>query len=322
MTLKAAHDAFLERYWRKLPPNFRGCIWMMLGALSFIIVQTLTKLLGGRIPSGEIAFFRATFGFVAVAPFLMSRGLGAFKTNNLPFHIGRGLFGAAAIFLMVFAVVHMPLADVTVIGFTRLLFLIVLAVLFLGEKVRWRRWVATVIGFGGVLLILRPGDTAFQLAAFSALGGAFCFASAHVCIKLCTTRKDHPMTVQTYYCVIASLVMAVPAAMDWVTPGWHDLIVLILMGMMSGVAQSCTAFSYSHGEATFVAPFDYTRLIWAALAGWFIFAEPLGMMTLAGAAVIIGSNAYIAQRQRKESRAAKAAAEGQPAEGGPAETKF
>lgn len=129
------------------------------------------------------------------------------------------------------------------------------------------------------------------------------------------------MTVQTYYCVIATLVMAVPAALEWVTPDLHDLIVLILMGMMSGVAQSCTAFSYSHGEATFVAPFDYTRLIWAALAGWFIFAEPLGVMTLAGAAIIVGSNAYIAQRQRRESRAAKAAAASQPSEDGPAETK-
>lgn len=307
MTLKAAHDAFIERYWHKLPPNFRGCIWMLLSAFSFIVVQSLTKMLGGRIPTGEIAFFRAAFGAVAIVPFLMSRGLGAFKTENLPFHIGRGLFGAAAIFLMVFAIVHMPLADATVIGFTRLLFLIVLAVIFLSEKIRWRRWLATLAGFGGVMLILQPGNTTFQLAAFSALGAAFCFAAAHVCIKLCTTRKDHPMTVQTYYCVIATLVMAIPAAVVWVTPGWQDLIVLILMGIMSGVAQSCTAFAYGNGEATFVAPFDYTRLLWAALAGWFIFAEPLGIMTLAGAAVIIGSNAYIAQRQRQESRAEKAA---------------
>ncbi len=298
MTLKAARDAFLERHWRALPPNLRGCVWMMLSALSFVIVQSLTKALGGTIPSAEIAFFRAFFGSVAVLPFLMQRGLGAFRTDNLPFHIGRGLFGAAAIFLMVYAVVHMPIADATVIGFTRMLFLIVLAVIFLGERVAWRRWAATVIGFGGVLLILRPGDETFQLAALSALGAAFCFASAHVCIKLCTNRKDHPMTVQTYYSVIATLVMAVPAALVWVTPNWQEFVILLLMGVMSGVAQSCTAFAYANGDATVVSPFDYTRLLWAALAGWMLFSEPLGFMTLAGAAVIIGSNAYIARRQR------------------------
>lgn len=307
MTLKAAHDAFKQNYWHHLPPNFRGCIWMMLSALSFIVVQSLTKALGGRFPSAEIAFFRAAVGSIAVMPFVASRGLGAFRTGNLPFHIGRGLFGATAIFLMVFAVVHMPIADATVIGFTRMLFLIVLAVVFLGETVRWRRWAATAVGFCGVVLILRPGNSSFQLAAFSALGAAFCFASAHTCIKLCTTRKDHPMTVQTYYSVIATVVMLVPALLVWTTPGWRDLVILVLMGAMSGVAQSCTAFAYANGEATLVAPFDYTRLIWAALAGWFFFAEPLGATTVAGAAIIIGSNVYIAHRQRAERRARQAA---------------
>ena len=307
MTLKAAHDAFKQNYWHRLPPNFRGCIWMMMAALSFIVVQSLTKALGGRFPSAEIAFFRAAIGSVALIPFLMQRGLGAFRTNNLPFHIGRGLFGAAAIFLMVYAIVHMPIADATVLGFTRMLWLIVLAVVFLGEKVRWRRWAATGAGFCGVVLILRPGDSAFQLAALSALGAAFCFAAAHTCIKLCTTRKDHPMTVQTYYSVIATVVMLVPAILVWVTPTWPELIILILMGAMSGVAQSCTAFAYGNGEATFVSPFDYTRLLWAVLAGWIFFAEPLEPMTLVGAAVIVGSNLYIAQRQRAEERARKAA---------------
>lgn len=303
MALKPAIDTFLDRYWRALPGNFRGCIWMLLAAFSFIVVQTFTKLLGGRIPSAEIAFFRAAIGSAAVIPFLMSRGLGAFQTQNLPYHLGRGIFGAAAIFLMVYAVVHMPIAEATVIGFTRMLFLIVLAVLFLGEKAQWRRWLATLAGFGGVLLMLRPGDETFQLAALAALGAALCFAAAHTCIKKCTQRKDHPMTVQTYYAVTSTLIMLVPAILVWTTPSWSDWLILLGMGLMSGVAQTCTAFAYGAGDATFVSPFDYTRLLWAALVGWFVFAEPLGVMTLAGAAVIIGANAYIAQRQRAETKA-------------------
>lgn len=310
MSVTATFQSLLDRYWRSLPGNFRGCFWMLLAALSFIIVQSFTKALGGKIPSAEIAFFRCAIGSVAVMPFLISRGLGAFHTPNLPFHLLRGLFGAAAVFLMVFAIVHMPIADATVIGFTRMLFLIVLAVIFLGEKVRWRRWAATAIGFGGVVLMLRPGDGAFQLAALSALGAALCFASAHTCIKMCTSRKDHPMTVQAYYAVISTILTFVPAMLVWVTPNLEQVLLLLAMGVMSGVAQTCTAYAYGAGEATFVSPFDYSRLIWAALAGWFLFSEPLGFTTLGGALVIIGANAYIAHRQAAENRGAKAAVTG------------
>ena len=116
------------------------------------------------------------------------------------------------------------------------------------------------------------------------------------------------MTVQSYYSVISTILTLVPAILVWVTPTLHQVLLLIAMGVMSGVAQTCTSFAYGAGEATFVSPFDYTRLIWASLAGWFLFAEPLSVNTLAGAAIIIGANAYIARRQALENRAAKAAA--------------
>ncbi len=309
MSTKQAIQALLERYWRSLPGNFRGAIWVLLSALTFIILQAFTKQLGGKFDSIQLAFFRASFGGLAVLPFIFSRGLSAFRTENLPYHIGRGLFGAMAIFLMVFAVIHMPLADATVIGFTRTLFLIVLAVIFLGERVRWRRWTATVVGFGGVVLMLRPGDETFQMAALAAVCASICFASAHTCIKKCTTRMDHPLTVQSYYWLIATAVTLPPALWFWTTPSWDELGLLILLGVLSGIAQIFTAYSLSAGEATFVAPFDFTRLLWAALFGIIFFGEGLAPLTIAGALVIIGSNVYIARRQAKESRA-KAAAGG------------
>lgn len=300
MSIKEAATPLLDRYWRALPGNFRGAFWMLLSAITFIAVQSVTKELGDKFDSIQVAFFRALFGGLAVMPFLMRRGLSAFKTENFPYHMGRGLFGAMAIFLMVFAVIHMPIADVTVIGFTRTLFLIVLAVIFLGEPVRWRRWSATLVGFGGVALMLRPGDETFQLAALAALGASLCFASAHVCIKKCTSRMDHPMTVQSYYWVIASLVTFLPALIFWVTPSWDELALLILMGVLSGIAQTLTAYAYNAGEATFVSPFDFSRLVWAALVGIIIFSEPLALTTVLGAAVIIGANLYIARRQAKK----------------------
>lgn len=300
MSIKEAATPLLDRYWRTLPGNFRGAFWMLLSAVTFIAVQAVTKELGDKFDTIQIAFFRAFVGGLAVMPFLLTRGLNGLRTENFPYHFGRGFFGAMAIFLMVFAVVHMPIADATVIGFTRSLFLIVLAVIFLGEKVRWRRWSATVVGFGGVVLMLRPGDETFQLAALSALAASLCFASAHVCIKKCTTKKDHPLTVQSWYWLIATGLTFFPALWFWTTPSWGELGLLVLMGLLSGIAQSFTAYALNAGEATFVTPFDFSRLIWAALVGVIIFAEPLALMTVVGAVVIIGSNVYIARRQAKE----------------------
>ncbi len=290
------------RYWQSLPPNFRGAFWMLCSAFAFIVVQSLTKTLGGKFDSFQISFFRAFFGGLAILPYFLSHGLSVYRTQNLPFHIGRGLFGAFAIYLMVYAVIHMPLADATVIGFTRTMFMIVLAVIFLNELVRWRRWAATMVGFAGVAIILRPGDETFQLAAFAALGASLFFAAAHVCIKKCTSRQDHPMTVQTYYWTISSLVMLIPSFIVWVQPDLWELLILILLGVVSGIAQLLTVYALRVGEATFVHPFDYSRVIWAVLAGVIIFSEPLGIGTLAGALIIIGSNVYIAHRQRVESR--------------------
>ena len=121
MSIKEAAQSLLDRYWRSLPGNFRGAIWVLLSAFTFILLQALTKQLGGRFDSIQLAFFRASIGGLAVLPFIFSRGSSAFRTENLPYHVGRGLFGAMAIFLMVFAIIHMPLADATVIGFTRTL---------------------------------------------------------------------------------------------------------------------------------------------------------------------------------------------------------
>ena len=115
------------------------------------------------------------------------------------------------------------------------------------------------------------------------------------------------MTVQSYYWLLASALTLPPALWFWTTPSWDELLLLILTGIISGVAQIFTAYSLSAGEATFVAPFDFTRLLWAALFGVVIFGEALAPATIGGAIIIIGSNVYIARRQALESRAKAAA---------------
>lgn len=297
MAIQQFTGTLVARYWSPLSSNLRGIIWMLLSALIFIALQTVTKFLGSRFDSIELTFFRYLFGSFVIFPFLIRTGLKVFATRRPVLHLSRSLIGVAAMYLMVYAVTHMPLADVTVINFSKPLFMIFLAVAFLGERVRWRRWTATAAGFIGVIIMLRPAG-GIDLAAMAALAAAACFALAHVFVKKLTV-SERPMTVMAYYTVISASVTLGPTIYVWVTPDLAELGLLIMTGILSASAQTCIVYSLRLGEATLVSPFDYTRLIWAVLFGYLFFAElPDAWMGL-GAAIIIASNLYIAHRARR-----------------------
>lgn len=139
-------------------------------------------------------------------------------------------------YLMVYAVTHMPLADATAINFSKPLFMIFLAVALLGERVRWRRWSATAAGFVRVVIMLRPAG-GIDLAAMAALAAAACFALAHVFVKK-LTASEQPMTVMAYYTVISASVTLGPTIYVRVTPDLAELGLLILTGILSASAQT------------------------------------------------------------------------------------
>jgi len=298
MILQERVQPLIDRYWSALPGNLRGIIWMMLAALTFTGVQTATKLVGSRIDSAEITFFRCLFGGLTVLPFLIKNGPSAFHTTMPLMHIGRGIAGAAAIFCMVYSVVNMPLAEATAIGFARPLFMILLAVLFLHEVVGWRRWTATAVGFVGVLIMLRPGIEVVSFAALAALLASLFFSLGHVYIKK-ITKVDHPMKVMAWYWIVSSVVTFVPMLFVWVTPTPEEFALLMVVGFLSGSAQTLVVYSLRVGDASLVEPFDYSRIVWALLAGVLIFGESADMWVLLGAAVVAASNIYIARRAAK-----------------------
>jgi drug/metabolite transporter (DMT)-like permease len=298
MTLQERAQPLIDRYWSVLPANLRGIIWMMLSALTFIGVQAATKLVGSRIDSAEITFFRCFFGGLAILPFLIKNHVDAFRTTIPLMHIGRGVAGAAAIFCMVYSVVNMPLAEATAIGFARPLFMILLAVLFLQETVGWRRWTATAVGFGGVMIMLRPGIEVVSFAALAALLASLFFSLAHVFIKK-ITKIDHPMKVMAWYWAVSSAVTFIPMLFVWTTPTLDEFVLMMLVGFLSGTAQTLVVYSLRVGDASLVEPFDYSRIVWALLAGVLIFGESADGWVLAGAAVVAASNIYIARRAAK-----------------------
>ncbi len=292
---------------RDLPDNVRGALWMVLAGACFALQGAMVKAVGERLDVLQVQFFRCLFGFLTVLPFVMGPMLQGrigevLRTRRPVLHVARALVGISGMFCGFYAVTHLPLADAIAISFTRPLFVIVLAVLFLGEVVGWRRWAATAVGFVGVLIIVRPGTTAFDWAAVVALLGAFLVADVGIMVKkLSTTERN--VTVLFYFTTITTLVSAVPAYLVWIAPTPVEFALMVLVGISATAGQALALRAYRIGEASAVTPFDSTRMLFAVAYGLLLFGEVPDLWTLAGATILIGSTIYIAHREYRLGRA-------------------
>ncbi|SLN12270.1 DMT family transporter [Oceanibacterium hippocampi] len=283
--------------WLALAPNVRGALWVIAAGILGSLMGMLIKLVGTRIDSAQIVFFRSAFGLVAVMPFVIRGGRRSLRTRRPVIHLVRGVLGLTGMSCLFYSLTQLPLADATALTFTKPLFLIVLAVLFLGEAVNWRRWSATAVGFLGVLIIMRP-DTGIDPAVFVALAGAFLVACVAVLIKRMSATETQ-VSMIFYFGVIVTTLSLVPALLVWKNPTPIEFGALILTGFLGTAAQSCMIRGFTFGEATAVAPFDYGRLLYAGLIGYVVFAEIPDRWAIVGALVIVGSTLYIAYREAR-----------------------
>ncbi|WP_185961396.1 DMT family transporter [Telmatospirillum sp. J64-1] len=285
-----------------LSGNMRGALWMLAAAASFASMNGLIKGLGQEMHAFEIAFFRALFGLLLVAPFAMRGGIGMVKTKKPHLHLLRAVLGVTAMITSFYAFTQLPLAAVTAILFTKPLFMIVLAVLFLGEVVRWRRWAATLVGFIGMLVILQPwSGMGLGPAALWAVLSAFAMAGALAMVKK-MTETERPATMLFWFTVAATVVSAIPAAMVWQTPTGGQLALLVLIGALGSAGQYLAVRAYRVGEATLVTPLDYFQLLFAGVIGYWAFSEMPGIWTAVGAAIIVASTFYILRREARLGR--------------------
>ncbi|MFP4004773.1 MAG: DMT family transporter [Alphaproteobacteria bacterium] len=288
-----------------LPANVRGALWILLAAVLFSMMVALVKFLGGRFDSMQVAFFRALTGLFFVVPLLVREGGAGFRTRRPWLHTARGFAGATAMLCGFYALVHLPLADATAITFARALFLVPLAILLLRERVGVRRISATAVGFIGVLIMLNPTGELNSAALIAALGAAL-VALALTFVKL-LSRTESTLTLLFYSGMFGVLFTAIPAANVWIMPGWGDLALLLAMGTVGVAAHACMIRGYSTAEATALAPFDYTRLIFAGLIGYLVFADLPTWRTVLGAGIIVAATLYITYREaRVKPRAARA----------------
>lgn len=279
--------------------NRRAALWLLASAVLFTATSVLVKYLGNDLHPFQISFFRALVALAVILP-IFARSGGLFegmKTNILPLQILRGVVGSTAMILGFYAIVHLPLADAQAISFSRNLFVVPLAALILAEVVGPRRALAALVGFVGVLIMLRPGaGMSVSPAAMAALGHAGLVAFATILVNI-ASRHDKPTTLMFYTNVVSIVMIAVPTVFVWQMPSPLQLGLLLAMGVLATSAHNCFIRAFAMGEASAIAPVDYSRLVLAAIAGFLLFGDVPDRYTIVGALIIVGSSFYIIRRE-------------------------
>jgi drug/metabolite transporter (DMT)-like permease len=265
---------------------------MLVAALTMTLQSAIVKDLGATIDSFEIAFFRGLFGSLLVLPVAMRRLRMRDLSHNLGLHTGRAIAGTGSLICTFYAFTAMPLADATAIMFTMPMFMIVLAVPFLGETAGWCRTMATVIGFLGVVIVVRPGTAAFDPVSLIALLGALLHAVVGVFVKK-MARVEPPELIMLYFSLFAMVVFLVPTLYVWHTPTPVELALLGAVAVLGIVNQVCFIAACRIGEMTVVAPIDYSRLLFAGILGYAVFGEIPDELAVLGALVIVASGFLI-----------------------------
>lgn len=294
-------DAIAER-WNGLPRNTRGAGFALVGTLLLTMMAVLFKVLGRELPPFEVLFFRFLAGLIAMLPLFMRSGFGVLRTKRHGMHFLRGFFGMLGNAAGVYSIVHMAIADAITIQFSRPLFMLIIAGMFLGETVGLRRAGVAFFGFVGILMITRPFGEGFEpwaiVAALGALNGTFVVLT----VKL-LSRTEPTRVIMFYFAVWTTILSFVPMLFFWQTPTLTELLLLALTGVLGIAGQGCFTQGVGLGDTTFILPFDYMRIVFAAIFGIFIFAEIPGFWSIAGAVVIIGSSLYLIRTDRpKEKR--------------------
>lgn len=278
-----------------LSPNVVGVLWMLVAVILLTGMFAAAKHLMTTLPVFEVGMFRFFMSLLFYLPWLASNGLSAIKTERPFAHFWRGFFGATSLLAGIYAVHHLLLADATVLLFTIPLWSILLAALFLGERVRLRRSMATIAGFIGVLLMVKP-HAGIEPAAFVALFGAILATCAITTMKN-LTRTEPLERIVFYFLFYGFLILLIPALFVFEMPTPTEWMWLVLLGIFGSSGQFCLTRAYAAGEMTIVAPFDFTRIIVAGLVGYLFFNELPDAWGFAGAAVIMGSCVYIVRRE-------------------------
>ena len=278
--------------WGAMEGAARGAILVSAGSFALVVMALLVKVLGPRIPTLEILFFRSLIGFLFVLPLFIRNPMEPLRTGRPGMHIVRGAIGTAGNICFFWTLTHMLLADAMALQFSRPLFMIPLAVAFLGELVGWRRAIVTAVGFLGIVVYARPFTAGFEPGVLVGAVGALFGALVVICIKR-LARTESTRVIMFYYAFWTAAFSFVPTLWLWVTPTWSELALLAIVGFLGISGQAMITHGWTMGDATALVPLDYGRIVYSAFFGYVLFGELPGAWSLAGMALIVAASLYL-----------------------------
>ena len=283
-------------------PFLRAASLMLLSTVFFGLMAVVIRMASNDgIPTVEIAFFRNLFGLLALLPFLYGSGRAVFRTRQLPRYFVRSAIGVGSMLCGFWAIGHLPMAQAISLSYSTPLFVTILAAIWLGEIVRRRRWTAVLLGFAGVLAIVRPGTEGFSAGSLVAVAAAVLSSVVAIQIKQ-LSRVDPPDTIVFWTYAFWVPLSLVPALFEWQWPHGMAWLWLAAIGVFGTGGQLLWTRALKLGEVSALTPIGFMQLPLVSLLAWLLFDERIDRWTVLGAAIIFIANAYIARREAMLSR--------------------
>lgn len=274
----------------------KGALLMTLAAAGFAAMNVTIRAMNQELHPFQTAFLRCAAGCAFMLPWLARTGFSGLRTASHRLYFSRALVGYASMLCWFTALAALPVAEATALSFTSPLFATAAAALLLGEVVRRRRWFATIVGFCGAMVVLRPGFDAVSFAHLLVLASAALGGWNSITVKQ-LTRTDNPNAIILYMTLYLVPMSAIPASFVWQWPSTHAWLLACLLGLFATLAHQSFTRALAACEASYVLPFDFTRLPTVALLAYLVFGEVPDLWTWVGGAIIVGATVYIARRE-------------------------
>lgn len=276
---------------------------MLSSVFLFSLMDAIVKWLGDSYPTQQIMFFRCAVAIIPLVVIIMVRGgLPILRTTQIKWHLLRSLLGVSAMALAFYAFSLMPLGNAIAILHTTPIFMTILSVLVLRETVGVHRWSAVICGFFGMVMVIKPGTGLLDSGSLYMLGAALLIACTTIIIRLLSLRDD-PVCITFYFTLTGLLVSSLGILwLGWQPPKRFDLLLLIAVGLLGGIAQYMMTLSYRHAEIGIVAPLKYLTIVLGGLYGYLIWFELLDLLSVIGIFIIASAGIYTLHREILHSR--------------------
>jgi drug/metabolite transporter (DMT)-like permease len=277
----------------KISQSYKNISWVIFAYFLYTLAMSFAKLIDQKLSISTMVFMKSLFSMVFFAPLLLDQGVGYFKTSRLKLHLLRVILSGAAMFFTYYTYTTIPISLATSIGFSGPILLASLSVMILKEKMSTSQWVAIIIGYGCVFIIIQPVSFVLSHGIITSIL-ANTFAGLAIITTKILTKTEHKKTLMLYTNTAILIIMGILSAFTWTTPSLKSLLLLSGMGISALAYQYCFIKATSLEKLSVLAPFEYTRLLFAIPIGMLLFHETISLWMIIGSMILVGCNYYIA----------------------------